>query len=109
MTAMTSDQNDIQTLRARIINAVPRLAADEAKEAPWLLGTIGCHLCTDAQHLLTQFQCVYPVSYQYVDIADFDDTLMMVFATSIPVLLTANERLDFPFSLMDLQRLLIEQ
>ena len=106
MTAMTNDPNDIQTLRAQIIHAIPKLGADDAKEAPWLLGTVGCHLCTDAQQLLAQFQCVYPVSYQYVDISDFDDTLMMAFATSIPVLLTSNERLDFPFSLMDLQRLL---
>ena len=31
---------------------------------------------------------------------------MMDFATSIPVILTPSKRLDYPFSVMDLQQLL---
>ncbi len=72
----------------------------------WLLGTKGCHLCEVAEQRLVEFQSVVPVSYINVDIADFDEPLMMQFATQIPVILTQNARLDFPFSVLDLQNLL---
>lgn len=106
MSSSMGEQDNINDIRAQIISAVPKLGAESAKDAPWLLGTVGCHLCTDAENIIAQFQHVYPLSYYQVDISDFDDTLMMAFATSIPVLLTSNERLNYPFSLMDLQRLL---
>ena len=96
----------IDELRAAIIAAIPSLSGTEPHQQWWLLGTTGCHLCTDAANLMRHFQAVHPISYQHVDIADFDEALMMAFATSIPVLLTSSERLDYPFSVLDLQRLL---
>ena len=101
------DCNDsISKLRADIISAIPSLGDIKNCQQWWLLGTSGCHLCTEAQSLMARFQSVYPITYQHVDIADFDEALMMDFATTIPVLLTPYERLDYPFSVMDLQGLL---
>lgn len=96
--------NDVQMLRSDIINAMPNLA--QHHEQWWLLGTSGCHLCEVAEQLLTRLQAVQNITYQDVDISEFDEPLMLRFATSIPVLLTKNQRLDYPFSVLDLQRLL---
>lgn len=101
-----NDHDDIKSLRARIIEAVPNLDTSKNHDEWWLLGTSGCHLCMYAEQLLTRFQAVCPINYQHVDIADFDETLMMEFATTIPVLLTPSKRLNYPFSVMDLQPLL---
>ncbi|MGO2622973.1 MAG: glutaredoxin family protein [Psychrobacter sp.] len=108
------DDNDIKALRARMIDANPSLAS--AKNGAensvddidkwWLLGTSGCHLCDIAEQLIIQFQAVQPITYKIVDIADFDEPLMMEFATTIPVILTPTQRLNYPFSVMDLQQLL---
>ena len=97
--------NPMTKLRARIIAANSGLANTDHQW--WLLGTSGCHLCDVAEQTMAQFQAVQPISYHSVDIADFDETLMMAFATSIPVLLTPTQRLDYPFSVLDLQQLLI--
>lgn len=93
-------------LRAAIIKATPKLSKDEHQQQWWLLGTSGCHLCDEAENILMRLQAVQPLNYQNVDIADFDETLMLSFATSIPVLLTVHKRLDWPFSVLDLQQLL---
>ncbi|MBU5617807.1 glutaredoxin family protein [Psychrobacter sp. TAE2020] len=98
----------MQALRAAIIEATPKLNQPELYQQWWLLGTSGCHLCDDAENILMRLQSVQPLSYQNIDIADFDETLMLSFATSIPVLLTVNKRLDWPFSVLDLQQLLSE-
>ncbi len=99
--------NTIPTLRARMIAANPNLGTAENQDKWWLLGTFGCHLCDVAEQLLSQFQAVQPISYQLVDIADFDEALMMEFATTIPVILTPSKRLNYPFSVLDLQQLLV--
>ena len=95
---------NITALRADIIDALPNLAQHEYQW--WLLGTSGCHLCEEAEQLLIRLQAVQNITYHNVDISEFDDPLMMRFATSIPVLLTKDQRLDYPFSVLDLQRLL---
>lgn len=100
------NDNNIEVLRARVIAASPHLSVTEDNPQWWLLGTSGCHLCDIAEQIIAQFQAVQPVTYQYVDIADFDEALMMEFATSIPVILTPSQRLNYPFSVMDLQQLL---
>ena len=99
--------SDIRALRATISQAVPKLGNTEHYNQWWLLGTLGCHLCDDAENLLMRLQAVEPLQYQNVDITDFDEALMLSFATSIPVLLTATKRLDWPFSVLDLQPLLL--
>ncbi|MEC5208991.1 hypothetical protein RCH20_000033 [Psychrobacter sp. PL15] len=106
-TNMSINSHDpIKQLRARIVEALPNLDTPEHSNEWWLLGTSGCHLCTEAENLMLRFQAVQPITYQQVDIADFDEPLMMVFATTIPVLLTPSRRLNYPFSVMDLQQLL---
>jgi len=98
--------DNIEVLRARVVAASPSLNTAENSNQWWLLGTSGCHLCDIAEQIVTQFQAVQPISYQHVDIADFDEALMMEFATTIPVILTPSKRLNYPFSVMDLQQLL---
>ena len=99
--------NTVAILRARMIAASPNLGTDENQDQWWLLGTSGCHLCDIAEQLLSQFQAVPPISYQHVDIAGFDASLMREFATTIPVILTPSKRLNYPFSVLDLQQLLV--
>ncbi|ERL56667.1 glutaredoxin family protein [Psychrobacter aquaticus] len=98
--------NDIKVLRDHIILANPNLGTAENTDKWWLLGTSGCHLCDIAEQIIMQFQAVQPITYKNVDIADFDESLMMAFATTIPVILTPSKRLNYPFSVMDLQQLL---
>lgn len=100
------NDDSILKLRASIIAVTPALGTAENQNQWWLLGTSGCHLCDIAEQLLTQFQAVQPISYQPVDIADFNETLMMQFASTIPVVLTPSARLNYPFSVLDLQRLI---
>ncbi|MGP4120428.1 glutaredoxin family protein [Psychrobacter aquimaris] len=100
------DDDNIKVLRERMVAANPNLGDAENSDKWWLLGTSGCHLCDIAAQLLTQFQAVQPIAYKQVDIANFDEALMMEFATTIPVILTPSKRLNYPFSVMDLQRLL---
>ena len=105
---MDNDNGNYNTmLRARMIATNPNLGTAENQDKWWLLGTSGCHLCDIAEQLLTQFQAVQPISYQHVDIAGFDESLMMEFATTIPVILTPSKRLNYPFSVLDLQQLLV--
>ena len=99
--------NNITALRAQMIAAQPHLGTIENIDKWWLLATSGCHLCDIAEQIITQFQAVQPITYQHVDIADFTEPLMMEFATSIPVILTPSKRLNYPFSVMDLQQLLM--
>lgn len=96
----------ITELRATIVKALPHLSKFNYSDAWWLLGTSHCHLCEAAKTLITRFQAVQPIDCLDVDIADFDEALMMQFATTIPVLLTSTRRLNYPFSVMDLQQLL---
>lgn len=100
------DDDNIKALRERMVAANPNLGDAENLDKWWLLGTSGCHLCDIATQLLSQFQSVQPIAYKQVDIANFDESLMMEFATTIPVILTPSKRLNYPFSVMDLQRLL---
>ena len=99
------DDHKIAVLRARIKNAMIDSNSLNKCDDWWLLGTSGCHLCLDAEQLMQQFQAVQPILYTKVDIADFDEALMMEFATTIPVLLTMDKRLNYPFSIVELQQL----
>ena len=77
-------------------------------QAWWLLGTSGCHLCDVAEETLRLFSSVSPVKVQKVDIADLDEALMQEFATIIPVILTPTHQLKYPFSVVDLQTLILD-
>ncbi|MFW2177277.1 MULTISPECIES: glutaredoxin family protein [unclassified Moraxella] len=67
-----------------------------------LYGTLGCHLCEDAENLLKQAQSVADISFDKVDIADLDEVDMLKLADKIPVLVTQNRTLHYPFSVMDI-------
>ena len=96
---------DIATTRQLIIQqAQLKLDADSAEITWFLLGTVGCHLCDEAENMLRLFCSVNPISIEKVDIADFDEAFMMQFATIIPVVLTPSQQLNYPFSLPDLQQ-----
>ncbi|MBE0440714.1 MAG: glutaredoxin family protein [Psychrobacter sp.] len=101
------DDSHIKNLRARIIGTNPNLDTVENRDKWWLLGTAGCHLCDIAEQQLIQFQAVQPIDYHYIDIADFDETLMLEFATTIPIILTPSKQLNYPFSVLDLQQLIV--
>jgi hypothetical protein len=60
-----------------------------------LLGTIGCHLCEEAEHILQLLH----LPYKYLDIMD-DEKLLAHYEISIPVLLASldsEKRLYWPF------------
>jgi hypothetical protein len=70
-----------------------------------LYGTLGCHLCDDAERLLLQAQAVLPIAWCTIDIA-LDQNLMTKYGTSIPVLTSEDgQSLAWPFSLLDVYRL----
>ncbi len=59
-----------------------------------LYGTVGCHLCEDAERVLQALA----LSYKTIDIID-DNRLLEKFATSIPVLEgTGEKHLYWPFN-----------
>lgn len=70
-----------------------------------LYGTLGCHLCEQAEHLLQQFSDTRAVQLNIIDIALLPDAQMHDLATKIPVLLSTNQSLNWPFSLLDLMRM----
>ena len=61
-----------------------------------LLGTVGCHLCEEAEHILQSLD----LPYQYLDIMD-DEKLLAQYEISIPVLLAvlgSEKKLYWPFN-----------
>jgi len=69
-----------------------------------LYGTLGCHLCEQAEQLLQQFADTRAIEWVLVDIADLPESDMNGLASLIPVLRTAQEQFNWPFSLADLMR-----
>ena len=63
-----------------------------------LLGTLGCHLCDDAEQVLVSCLDLSQVRIEVVDIAESDE-LMSAYATRIPVLrhVLSNSDLCWPF------------
>ncbi len=77
-----------------------------SSDSPWqLYGTLGCHLCEQAQTLLQQAQQVVDFSYIVIDITDLPETQMLLFSSKIPVLVTPTKTLYYPFSIMDIMSL----
>lgn len=70
-----------------------------------LYGTRGCHLCDEAEKMLS-FLKRPDLELQYRDIAD-EPLLMEEYALRIPVLvnLTTMKEIHWPFSLLDAARL----
>ena len=73
-----------------------------------LYGTIGCHLCEEAEALLAQaIRQSSAVSYAYADIAD-DAVLLERYGVRIPVLLSVatGHELGWPFDALKLRQFL---
>ena len=67
-----------------------------------LYGTTGCHLCDQAEAMLSQAAAARALQWRYVDIA-LDAALVEKYGTRIPVVLTAaGQELAWPFSLLDI-------
>lgn len=98
---LATSQINREQWRQRLADQCPDLDPDTW----WLLGTSGCHLCEVAETLIKRLQMVTPISYQVLDIVRLTETDMAAFATEIPVLLTPMARLNYPFSILDLQQL----
>jgi hypothetical protein len=64
-----------------------------------LLGTVGCHLCDEAEQVLLASLDLYSVQVEVVDIAE-SDALFDRFGIRIPVLRheSSNTCLDWPFA-----------
>jgi len=76
------------------------------QQTPWqLYGTLGCHLCEQAEQLLIQLQDARPIDWHSVDIADLPTAVAETLAQQIPVLQAGTQRLYWPFGLTDLLRL----
>lgn len=74
-----------------------------------LYGTLGCHLCDDAEQLLLQAQSVLPITWRTIDIA-LDQNLVTKYGASIPVLTNEEgQGIHWPFSLLDIYQLQIKQ
>lgn len=71
----------------------------------WLIGTQGCHLCEQVHKEYAWLSQRHDLPLlSVVDIMDFDDKMMAIFAQYIPVLI-ANQVLVYPFGWLDMMQL----
>lgn len=70
-----------------------------------LYGTLGCHLCEQAEQILHQVQSARAIVWQVVDIADLNDDQQQHWARRIPVLQAGPIQLGWPFGPLDVMRL----
>ncbi len=66
----------------------------------WVLyGTLGCHLCEQADAIVARLQADFPIVLRRVDIAN-DEALVLAMGERIPVLENAmtGAQLDWPFA-----------
>lgn len=95
--------------RQQFASTQPRSSQHTAPAQHWLLlGTSGCHLCDIANTMLTQLQTVTGVSYQPLDISELPEADMLALAMHIPIVVSAERYLCYPFSLLELQQLLVQ-
>jgi hypothetical protein len=76
-----------------------------------LYGTLGCHLCEQAEWLLQPLLQSTTWRLQHCDIAEQPDseTLIARYGLRIPVLRFGTVELDWPFDLMQVQTWLAQQ
>ena len=74
-----------------------------------LYGTLGCHLCEEAEALLAPLLVEYPSEIECIDISD-DDHLLERYAEAIPVLLrvTDGAELNWPMRVEQVRAFLAE-
>lgn len=77
-------------------------------EQPELLGTAGCHLCEQAEVLVSMVLGKRSVAWRYTDVA-MDATLLEGYGDRIPVFRYGGRALYWPFGLLDVRRLVEEK
>lgn len=65
-----------------------------------LYGTIGCHLCEQAEAIIGRLRQSFDIDLEYIDIAESDESVAQ-FGERIPVLenKSVQQMLDWPFDL----------
>lgn len=85
---------------------VNTLLSSKTNTTDWkLYGTVSCHLCEIAENLLLQAQAVADIRWQSIDITDLPEAQMLAFSDKIPILVTSDKTLYYPFSIMDIMAL----
>lgn len=103
---------DITRLRQHIQHFLVNLDVQDNQwslDRWWLFGTLGCHLCEQANALLMQAQAVFDIQYVCIDIIDLPESYMSLLAQRIPVLLTPHQYCSYPFSILDIERLVLSE
>jgi hypothetical protein len=72
-----------------------------------LYGTLGCHLCDQAESIVLPLARAVGVNIVLVDIAG-DDSLETRYAVRIPVLSNGNQELEWPFDHATVSRFLLD-
>ena len=75
----------------------------------YLLGTEGCHLCHNTQAIIEHALAMTaaPIVFRVLDLADSqDEALIDALGVYIPILLTQDQMILYPFGLMDVMNLL---
>ena len=75
----------------------------------YLLGTEGCHLCHNTQAIIEHALAMTaaPIVFRVLDLADSqDEALIDALGVYIPILLTQDQMMLYPFGLMDVMNLL---
>lgn len=69
----------------------------------WLIGTDGCHLCelAAADIALVAKRLKLPNVVQ-LELLNFDNAVVQILGTHIPVLITTHSLLSYPFGVMDI-------
>ena len=82
-------------------------AAHPACDSLWLIGSDGCHLCHDALSVaeLTARRLGHTLPMP-VEVMDFDIQVLDILAPIIPLLVTPQGIITYPFALMDVVALL---
>ncbi len=98
--------HEFQSLRHELLSC---LHTDINEQTWYLIGTDGCHLCHDASvwiDFARQTQANAPTLCQLDIMNTADISLLDTIGKYLPVLVTPNKLLCYPFSVMDVQALL---
>lgn len=88
------------------------LQVDIDTQAWYLIGTDGCHLCQDASvwiNFVLQTQANAPILHQLEIMDTTDISLLDTMGKYLPILITPNKLLCYPFSMMDVQLLITDE
>lgn len=108
--ALTSlSQAEYSSLRTELLDCLQVSHNYDHDGAWYLLGTDGCHLCQDAYTWLTfalKTQSNAPTLTRLEIMNTKDITLLDQLGRYLPILITPNKLLCYPFSVMDVTQLL---